>query len=59
MDVELEKMLRPVEIDMPEYPAKVITLATGGDGCTSSNTQGCANYHEGSQTYDKDRAGFL
>jgi len=30
MDVELEKMLRPDEIDMPEYPAKVITLATGG-----------------------------
>jgi len=30
MDMELEQMLRPAEFDMPEYPAKVITLATGG-----------------------------
>lgn len=29
MDMELEKILRPAEIDMPQYPAKVITLATG------------------------------
>jgi hypothetical protein len=29
MDMELERMLRPAEIDMPEYPAKVITMATG------------------------------
>jgi hypothetical protein len=30
MDLELEKMLRPPEYDMPLYPPKVITLATGG-----------------------------
>ena len=29
MDLELEQMLRPPEIEMPPYPAKVITLATG------------------------------
>ncbi len=29
MDLELEKMLRPPEIDMCMYPPKVITLATG------------------------------
>lgn len=29
MDLELEQMLRPPEIDMPMYPPKVITLATG------------------------------
>ncbi len=29
MDMELEQILRPPEIEMPEYPAKVITLATG------------------------------
>lgn len=29
MDVELEQMLRPPELDMPPYPPKVITLATG------------------------------
>lgn len=29
MDLELEHMLRPPEYDMEEYPAKVITLATG------------------------------
>jgi hypothetical protein len=30
MDMELEAYLRPPEMDMPPYPAKVITLATGG-----------------------------
>ena len=29
MDLELEQILRPPEYDMPPYPAKVITLATG------------------------------
>jgi len=29
MDLELEQMLRPAEYDMPMYPPKVITLATG------------------------------
>jgi hypothetical protein len=29
MDLELEQLLRPPEFDMPEYPPKVITLATG------------------------------
>lgn len=29
MDLELEQMLRPPELEMPLYPAKVITLATG------------------------------
>lgn len=29
MDLELENVLRPPEYDMPLYPAKVITLATG------------------------------
>lgn len=29
MDMELELLLRPQEYDMPEYPAKVITMATG------------------------------
>jgi hypothetical protein len=29
MDLELEELLRPPELEMPEYPAKVITLATG------------------------------
>ena len=30
MDMELEAYLRPPEMEMPPYPAKVITLATGG-----------------------------
>ena len=30
MDIELEAYLRPPEADMAPYPAKVITLATGG-----------------------------
>jgi hypothetical protein len=29
MDLELEQVLRPPELDMAEYPAKVVTLATG------------------------------
>ncbi len=30
MDMEVEAYLRPPEMDMPPYPAKVVTLATGG-----------------------------
>ena len=30
MDMEVESYLRPPEIEMPPYPAKVVTLATGG-----------------------------
>jgi hypothetical protein len=29
MDLELENMLRPPELDMPPYPAKLVTLASG------------------------------
>jgi len=30
MDMEVEEYLRPPEMDLPPYPPKVITLATGG-----------------------------
>ncbi|MEE8568977.1 MAG: hypothetical protein V3S81_10215 [Anaerolineales bacterium] len=30
MDMEVEEYLRPPEMDMPPYPPKVVTLATGG-----------------------------
>ena len=30
MDMEVEGYLRPPEMDLPPYPPKVVTLATGG-----------------------------
>ncbi|MCJ7824539.1 MAG: hypothetical protein MUP44_06535, partial [Anaerolineales bacterium] len=30
MDMEVEEYLRPPEMDLPPYPPKVVTLATGG-----------------------------
>ena len=30
MDMEVEEYLRPPELDLPPYPPKVVTLATGG-----------------------------